>query len=210
MKSRKLQHSKSLSIILKPGYAPEEQYRAKDKQGPWTDIYGLAATFYRAITGQTPPESLDRLDHDDLVPPSRLGIVITPSQEATLLQALAVKAGQRFQDMAEWQQAWRSGASPPPQQRVDQPWLAKVPVMVAQPTTLPKKGYTGLTHPRWRRRAGPTRCGRFWPLATRNPTNVPHGWGPHTTTSDSGNITADNTHGSSNHRSTPSSASPRK
>ncbi|MBP6733691.1 MAG: DUF1566 domain-containing protein [Chromatiaceae bacterium] len=102
------EHSKSLSIILKPGYAPEEQYRARGKQGPWTDVYGLAATFYRAITGQVPPESLDRLDNDDLVPPSRLGIAITPGQEATLLQALAVKAGQRWQSMAELQQAWRN------------------------------------------------------------------------------------------------------
>ncbi len=107
------EHSKSLSIILKPGYAPEEQYRTKGKQGPWTDVYGLAATLYRAITGQVPPESLDRMDDDDLVPPSRLGIAITPGQEATLLQALAVKAGERFQGMAELQEAWRSGARQP-------------------------------------------------------------------------------------------------
>jgi serine/threonine protein kinase len=103
------EHSKSLSIILKPGYAPEEQYRTKGQQGPWTDVYGLAATLYRAITGQVPPESLDRLDQDDLVPPSRLGMAITPSQEATLLKALAVKAGQRFQNLAKLQQAWRAG-----------------------------------------------------------------------------------------------------
>ena len=107
------EHSKSLSIILKPGYAPEEQYRTRGKQGPWTDVYGLAATCYRAITGQVPPESLDRLDNDDLVPPSRLGIAITPGQERVLLQALAVKAGQRFQSMAEMQQAWRAGAATP-------------------------------------------------------------------------------------------------
>ena len=107
------EHSKSLSIILKPGYAPEEQYRTRGKQGPWTDVYGLAATCYRAITGQVPPEALDRLDIDDLVPPSRLGIAITPGQEATLLQALAVKAGQRFQSMAEMQQAWRAGTATP-------------------------------------------------------------------------------------------------
>ena len=102
------EHSKSLSVILKPGYAPEEQYRAKGKQGPWTDVYGLAGTFYRAITGQVPPESLDRLDNDDLVPPSRLGIPIKPEQEAILLKALAIKADQRYQDIADLQQAWQT------------------------------------------------------------------------------------------------------
>jgi serine/threonine protein kinase len=129
------EHSKSLSIILKPGYAPEEQYRTRGKQGPWTDVYGLAATLYRAITGQVPPEALDRLDNDDLVPPSRLGIAITPGQEATLLQALAVKAGQRFQGMAELQQAWRTHAGQALQSPVDQGEPAQAPVVGAQPTT---------------------------------------------------------------------------
>jgi TPR repeat protein/serine/threonine protein kinase len=129
------EHSKSLSIILKPGYAPEEQYRTRGKQGPWTDVYGLAATFYRAITGQVPPESLDRLDNDDLVPPSRLGIAITPGQEATLLQALVVKAEQRFQSMADLQLAWRSGADLALKPNVDKEGSAKTLAVVAQPAT---------------------------------------------------------------------------
>ena len=131
------EHSQSLSIILKPGYAPEEQYRTKGKQGPWTDVYGLAATCYRAITGQVPPESLDRLDNDDLVPPSRLGIAITPGQEATLLQALAVKAGQRFQGMAELQQAWRSGGAAVPSAAID-PSGPIPPAAAVAPTAEPQ------------------------------------------------------------------------
>ena len=102
------EHSKSLSVILKPGYAPEEQYRTRGHQGPWTDVYGLAATLYRAITGQVPPEALDRLDKDELIPPTRLGSAVTPGQEAALLQGLAVKAGQRFADIVALQQALRT------------------------------------------------------------------------------------------------------
>ena len=106
------EHSKSLSVILKPGYAPEEQYRARGKQGPWTDVYSLGATLYRAITGQVPPDSLDRLDQDELVSPSALGVVIQPAQEAHLLKALAVKAERRWQNMEQLQEGWRSRNAP--------------------------------------------------------------------------------------------------
>jgi serine/threonine protein kinase len=99
------EHSKSLSVMLKAGYAPEEQYRSKGKQGPWTDIYAVGATLYRAITGKVPVEALDRLDEDTLEPPTRLGIKIPPHAENALLKALSVKASDRFQEMKMFQQA---------------------------------------------------------------------------------------------------------
>ena len=143
------EHSKSLSVILKPGYAPEEQYRTKGHQGPWTDVYGLAATFYRAITGQVPPEALDRLDTDELVPPSRMGLAITPDQEAALLKGLAVKARERYQSMAELQQACIPSvqplikpSSPSPLKGV-QDGKGKAPDLVIQPTFPSKSGKAG-------------------------------------------------------------------
>ncbi len=99
------EQSRSLSVVLKPGYAPEEQYRSRGKQGTWTDIYALGATFYRTITGKVPPESTDRLAEDDLVPPSSMGIAIPAHSEAALLKALAVKAENRFQTVAAFRQA---------------------------------------------------------------------------------------------------------
>ena len=98
-------HSKSLSVILKPGYAPEEQYRSKGKQGAWTDLYAVAATFYRAITGIRPIESNDRKEEDTLVPPSRAGVSLPPHAEAALLKAMSIRAADRFQCMKEFQQA---------------------------------------------------------------------------------------------------------
>ncbi len=97
--------SKSISVILKAGYAPEEQYRTKGKQGPWTDIYAVGATLYHCITGNKPPEAIDRLAEDDLVPPSQLGIAIDPAREAALLNALAVKDSDRSQTVQEFQAA---------------------------------------------------------------------------------------------------------
>lgn len=99
------EHSKSLSVILKPGYAPEEQYRSKGKQGSWTDVYALAATIYTAITGGLPPDALDRLDQDDIKKPSQLGVIIPPHAEAALMKALAVKAQDRCQTVRAFRTA---------------------------------------------------------------------------------------------------------
>ena len=93
--------AKSLSVLLKPGYAPEEQYRTRGSQGPWTDVYALCATIYKAITGQTPPESMERMHEDNLVPPSKLGISLTEVQEAALIKGMAVLQENRYQSMSE-------------------------------------------------------------------------------------------------------------
>ncbi len=99
------EHSKSLSVVLKPGYAPEEQYRSRGNQGPWTDVYAAAATMYKALTGETPPESLDRLDADTLVLPSKLGVEIPESMEAAIAKALKVRATERYQSMLRFMDA---------------------------------------------------------------------------------------------------------
>lgn len=54
------EHSQSFSVILKPGFAPLEQYRKKGKQGAWTDIYSLGATLYYALTGEIPDDPMSR------------------------------------------------------------------------------------------------------------------------------------------------------
>jgi len=103
------EQSKSLSVILKPGYAPEEQYRSSGKQGTWTDVYATGATIYRVISGKTPPDALDRKEEDSLELPSQLGISIPDEAEKALLKALAVSAAQRFQTMGEFQAALNNG-----------------------------------------------------------------------------------------------------
>lgn len=98
------QLSRSLSVIMKPGFSPIEQYQSKGKQGPWTDIYAVAATIYRVITNDMPPESLDRLTDDLLVPPSHIGADIEESQERALLKALSVRSEHRHQNVNDFQQ----------------------------------------------------------------------------------------------------------
>ena len=100
--------SKSLDVILKVGYAPKEQYIRRSRQGPFTDVYSCAACFYAAITGFLPPESLERLDHDELVPISQCGIEIPEYLDKAILKGLAVQPEDRFQSAAEFLDAIES------------------------------------------------------------------------------------------------------
>ena len=59
------EHSQSFSVILKPGFAPLEQYQKKGKQGPWTDIYSLGATIYYALTQDIPDDPMSRMSDDE-------------------------------------------------------------------------------------------------------------------------------------------------
>lgn len=93
---------KHLSIVLKPAYAPEEQYRsASAEQGAWTDIYALGVTIYYCITGTLPPESVERINTDSIERPSKLKAVISKTQEAALMKALEVNYKNRYQSVKE-------------------------------------------------------------------------------------------------------------
>lgn len=93
--------NKSLSVMLKPGYAPEEQYRSKGVQGPWTDVYALCATMYKCITGITPDDSTQRMYSDELKTPSVLGVRINEVWENALMKGLAVLQKDRYQSIDE-------------------------------------------------------------------------------------------------------------
>ena len=88
-------YSKSLSVILKPGYAPAEQYLSHGEQGPWSDVYATAATLYRMITGVVPEEALERKEKDTLKPPSALGAKLPKNAEKAILNALNVRVENR-------------------------------------------------------------------------------------------------------------------
>ena len=90
----------SLSVMLKPGYAPIEQYSTHGEQGPWTDVYAMSATFYRLITGTAPTSATDRTCGSAVELPSALGVKITPAQEGALMHGLALQSADRTQTMA--------------------------------------------------------------------------------------------------------------
>lgn len=98
-------NSKSLSVIVKSGYAPEEQYRSRGDQGPWTDVYAMAAVIYHLITGKLPIESIERSVKDELKTPTQLGFPIPQGVENALMNALNVKAEYRIQTAKEFADA---------------------------------------------------------------------------------------------------------
>jgi serine/threonine protein kinase len=93
-----------ISAIVKHGYSPPEQYSSRPElQGPWTDIYALAATLYRVVTGRMPSEAPDRMLRDDLTPVAELARAhYRPGFLEGLNQGLRLRTEERPQTIQEW------------------------------------------------------------------------------------------------------------
>lgn len=95
------QSDKSMTVMLKHGYAPIEQYSSKGHQGTWTDIYSLCATLYRMLTGRVPDEAVNRIRSDTL-PPIRSIVKKMPGNVSQAIdKGLSVMAENRQQTMEE-------------------------------------------------------------------------------------------------------------
>lgn len=91
----------NLTVILKPGYAPPEQYAQDGKQGPWTDVYATCATVWYALTGKAPPDATSRFMSDKVPRLAELGAAVPPAFEKALLSGLAMRWQDRPQSMRE-------------------------------------------------------------------------------------------------------------
>jgi len=99
-----------LTAILTPSYAAPEQFTSA-KQGPWTDIYGLSATLYCAITGEAPPKAFDRVLQDVYQPLAQRSLPGFPRELLAALDAgLALYAAQRPQSIAAWRSLLAEGS----------------------------------------------------------------------------------------------------
>ncbi|MEI3246551.1 MAG: protein kinase [Lachnospiraceae bacterium] len=90
----------NLTVILKRGYAPEEQYHSGSRQGAWTDVYAVCAVLYHMLTGILPQEADKRAENDQLTPLSRLPqISVRPSVCQAIEKGLQVDALERYASM---------------------------------------------------------------------------------------------------------------
>ena len=90
-----------MTAVFTPGYAAVEQFTAA-AQGPWTDIYGLAATLHFAVTGQPPANAVDRVLDDTYVPLADGTRPFPQNLLAAIDAGLAVRAADRPQSIAAW------------------------------------------------------------------------------------------------------------
>lgn len=96
---------KKLTVVLKPGFAPAEQYKSRSKQGPYTDLYAVGAMMYRAVTGVMPEESTNRIKEECLAQPKDLNPLISEKLNNVILRAMAMQPELRFQNTEEFRQA---------------------------------------------------------------------------------------------------------
>lgn len=106
-----LDGEQTMSVVLKPGYAPPEQYAKKDKQGPWTDIYALGATLYFAATGEKPEESFGRALEDMIKPVCVVNPEIPMYLSKVIMQAMSVKIEDRYPTVEAMREALLDGAN---------------------------------------------------------------------------------------------------
>ena len=89
-------------MILKPGFAPPEQYTNDGTQGEWTDIYALAATYYKVITGNTLPDARTRAIHDTVERLDNHYVSVSHHVGLTIHQALSLNYKQRPQNIDQF------------------------------------------------------------------------------------------------------------
>lgn len=124
------QNSKSLSVLIKQGFSPEEQYGSRGVQGTWTDVYALAATYYKMLTGVTPPDAMERMAKDTIKRPSNMGISLPKNTEAALMNALHVKIEDRTQTMEDFEKELGSESAKERVVKQKREDIGKIPVLL--------------------------------------------------------------------------------
>lgn len=96
------QNLDGMSVYIKPGYAPPEQYHYNGKQGPWSDIYSLAATFYYLISGVNIRPAKERMIEDNLLPLSQLNSDVSPHISNVISKSLCLDYSKRYQTVEDF------------------------------------------------------------------------------------------------------------
>lgn len=93
--------SKSTESVLKPGFAPMEQYNARGNVGTWTDVHAICATFHYLLTGKVPADATTRLEEGDYLPELHKMDGISPEVAQVLEKGMALRVSDRIQTVEQ-------------------------------------------------------------------------------------------------------------
>lgn len=139
--ARSLEGNRSMTVLLKQGFAPVEQYLTSG-QGSYTDVYALCATLYYVLTGVMPPSAMNRLENDELQPLASFGVDLTEDQEKAIYHGMTVQPKQRTQTVEELAQELGLVAQPQPESE------PRFPDQTAQIPSQPRQQSQKRSHPR--------------------------------------------------------------
>lgn len=97
-------HSKSLTVLYKQGFTAAEQYQSRGEQGPWTDVYSVAASLYNAVTGIVPPDAMERYHKDRIKPIDKCGVRVSRNIQRAIMNAMNVKWQKRTQSTLQFKE----------------------------------------------------------------------------------------------------------
>ncbi|KJU84474.1 serine/threonine protein kinase [Candidatus Magnetobacterium bavaricum] len=113
--------SRSLTVVLTPGFAPYEQYQTHGNQGPWTDVYACGATMYYMISGQVPPDAIDRKNGTSKIGQlMRLVPGVSQKVNDAIMLALSLDPSNRPSTVRDFQKLLASNNESPPRRIIDE------------------------------------------------------------------------------------------
>lgn len=95
------EQERTTTAIVKPGFAPIEQYQSRGNLGPWTDVYGVCATIFFCLTAENPPEAPERALNYDSLSFAAYGASIPDCVEKALVDGLEIRVENRISNMGE-------------------------------------------------------------------------------------------------------------